>query len=158
MALYEKHWILFKDFCISTNYFFLPATPRTVELFMLFHVHVRAFSTLPTILSAISHFHCCHYLSTPKSSSAVTRALDGAKCLFGSPSTPRKVITKKMPDDLFLLTLRPDASFILFRKVWHIFIEFYGLLRFSEVSHLQFSDNSWTSLGFDIFIAKSKTD
>ena len=125
---------------------------------MLFHVHVRAFLTLPIILSAISHFHCRHYFSSPTTSRAVTRALDGAKRLFGSPSNSRKIITKKMLDDLFLLTLRPDASFILFRTVWRVFMEFYGLLRFSEVSQLKISDISWTTLGFDIFIAKSKTD
>ena len=37
-------------------------------------------------------------------------------------------------------------------------MEFYGLLRFSEVSHFTFSDVSWTDIGFDIFIDKSKTD
>ena len=56
------------------------------------------------------------------------------------------------------MTLRPDASFVLFRTVWRIFIEFYGLLRFSEVSNLTFSDITWTDLGLDIFISKSKTD
>ena len=37
-------------------------------------------------------------------------------------------------------------------------MEFYGLLRFSEVNHFTFSDVSWTDIGFDIFIDKSKTD
>ena len=37
-------------------------------------------------------------------------------------------------------------------------MEFYGLLRFSEVCQLKISDISWTDLGLDIFIAKSKTD
>ena len=37
-------------------------------------------------------------------------------------------------------------------------MEFYGRLRFSEVSQLKISDISWTDLGLDIFIAKSKTD
>ena len=37
-------------------------------------------------------------------------------------------------------------------------MEFYGLLRFSEVSQLKISDISWTDLGLDIFISKSKTD
>ena len=85
---------------------------------MFYHVHVRAFSTLPSILAAISLFHCCHYLSTPTTSRAVTRALQGAKRLFGSPSTSRKIITKKILDDRFNLTLRRDASFNLIRTVW----------------------------------------
>ena len=125
---------------------------------MLYHVHVRAFSTLPIILSAISHFHCRSHFSSPTTSRAVTRSLQGAKRVFGSPSVPRKIVTKSILSDLFSLSLRSDASFILFRTVWRIFIEFYGLLRFSEVSNLTFSDIIWTDLGFDIFIAKSKTD
>ena len=125
---------------------------------MLYHVHFRAFSTLPVILSAISHFHCRSYFSSPTSSRAVTRSLQGAKRLFGSPSVPRKIITKSILSSLFALTLQPNATFVLFRTVWRIFIEFYGLLRFNEVSNLIFSDIIWTDLGLDIFISKSKTD
>ena len=125
---------------------------------MLYHVHIRAFSTLPTILAAISHFHCCFYLPSPTSSRYITRSLEGAKRLFGSPSVPRKIITKKIIDSLFSLTLQPNASFVILRTVWRIFIEFYGLLRFSKVSNLKISDITWTDLGFDIFIPKSKTD
>ena len=125
---------------------------------MLYHVHFRAFSTLPPILSSISHFHCRSYLSSPTTSLSVTRALEGAKRIFGSPSVSRKIITKDILKSLFSLTLRNDTSFTIFRTVWRVFIEFYGLLRFSEVSQLTFADISWTDLGFDIFISKSKTD
>ena len=125
---------------------------------MLYHVHFRAFSTLPVILSAISHFHSRSYFFSPTSSRAVTRSLQGTKCLFGSPSVPQKIITKLILSSLYALTLRPDATFILFRTVWRIFIEFHGLLRFNEVSNLTFSDIIWTNLGFEIFISKSKTD
>ena len=125
---------------------------------MLYHVHVRAYSTLPTILAAISHFYCRFYLPSPTSSRSITRSLEGAKRLFGSPSVSRKIITKTILDSLFSLTLRPNVSFVLLRTVWRVFIEFYGLLRFNEVSNLRFSDLTWTDLGFDIFISKSKTD
>ena len=125
---------------------------------MLYHVHFRAFSTLPVILSSIAHFHCRSFLDSPTSSRAVTRSLHGAKRLFGSPSVPRKIITRSILSSLFNLTLRPGATFILFRTVWRIFIEFYGLLRFNEVKNLTIADIHWTDLGFDIFIAKSKTD
>ena len=125
---------------------------------MLFHVHVRAYSTLPPILSAISHFHARSYLPTPTTSHAVTRALEGAKRLFGSPSVPRKIITKLILQSLISQTFLSSISFVLFRTVWRIVIEFYALLRFSEVSQLTFSDITWTDIGLDIFIAKSKTD
>ena len=125
---------------------------------MLYHVHICAYSTLPSVLSAISHFHSRSYLQSPTSSRAVTRALEGAKRLFGSPSVPRKIITKLILQALISLTFLPSLNFVLFRTVWRIFIEFYGLLRFSEVSQLTFADISWTDIGLDIFIAKSKTD
>ena len=125
---------------------------------MLYHVHIRAFSTLPIILSAISHFHCRSFLESPTTSRSVSRSLQGAKRLFGSPSVSRKIITKSILLSLFALTLCPGAIFFLFRTVWRVFIEFYGLLRFNEVKNLTLSDIHWTDLGFDIFIAKSKTD
>ena len=121
---------------------------------MLYHVHVRAFSTLPVILAAISRFHSRFYLPTPTTSRYITRSLEGAKRLFGSPSVSRKIITKTIIDSLFSLTLQPHASFVLFRTVWRIFIEFYGLLGFSKVSNLRVFDIIWTDLGFDIFISK----
>ena len=122
----------------------MPASPRTVECFML--------------LSAISHFHCRSYFPSPTLSKSVTRSLLGAKRLFGSPSVPRKIISKNILHALFDLTTKPSASFVLIRTVWRIFIQFFGLLRFNEVSNLSISDISWTNLGFDIFISKSKTD
>ena len=125
---------------------------------MLYYVHVRKYSSLPTVLSAISHYHCRFYLPSPTTSRSITRSLEGAKRLYGSPSVSRKIITKSMLLSLFALTLCNTASFVLLRTVWRIFIEFYGLLRFSEVSNLQYSDILWTDLGFDIFISKSKTD
>ena len=125
---------------------------------MLYHVHFRAFSTLPPILSAISHFHSRYYLTSPTTSRSVTRSLEGAKRLFGSPSISRKIITKSILESLISLTFQRDISFVIFRTVWRITIEFYGLLRFSEVSNLTISDIIWNDLGFDIFIAKSKTD
>ena len=125
---------------------------------MLYYVHVRKFSSLPIALSAISHYHCRFYFTSPTTSRSITRSLEGAKRLYGSPSTSRKIITKFMLDSLYSLTLSQSASFVLIRTVWRIFMEFYGLLRFSEVSHLLYRDILWTDLGFDIYISKSKTD
>ena len=114
MSFYEKHWTFFKDFCLSNNHSYLPASSRTVELFMLYHVHVRAFSTLPSILAAISHFHCRHNLSTPTTSCAVTHTLQGANRLL---ALHQLLARKKILDDRFNLTLRRDTSFILIRTV-----------------------------------------
>ena len=125
---------------------------------MLFHVHTRAYSTLPVILSAISHFHSRHFLDTPTVSRAVSRSLDGAKRLFGAPSVTRNIITQEILRSMISLTFVSSISFTVFRTIWRVAIEFYGLLRYSEVSQLLFSDIIWTDLSFDIFIKKSKTD
>ena len=125
---------------------------------MLFHVHCRACSTLPIILSAISHFHLRFFFDSPTVSRSITRSLEGAKCLFGSPSVSRKIITKEILQSLISLLFSPSLSFVTFCTVWHVVIEFYGLLRYSEVCQLLVSDIMWTDLGFDIFIKKSKTD
>ena len=129
-----------------------------LKSFMIFHVHCHAFSTFPIILSAISHFHSKHFMTSPTTSRLITRSLEGAKRLFGSPSTPPKIITKDILRSLITLSFNASVSFVTFWTVWCIAMEFYGLLRFSEVSNLQFSDLRWTDLGFDIFIRLSKTD
>ena len=125
---------------------------------MMYHIHFRAYSTLPPILSAISHFHSRYFLPTPTTSLSVTRSLEGAKRIFGSPSVSRKIITKSMLQSLISLTFNSKLSFVTFRTEWRIVMEFYGLLRFNEVSNLLSSDIIWNDVGFDIFISKSKTD
>ena len=91
-------------------------------------------------------------------SRAVSRSLEGAKGLFGSPSVSRHIITKDILCSMISLTFVSTISLTVFRTIWRVAIEFYGLLRYSEVSQLLFSDITWTDLGFDIFIKKSKTD
>ena len=72
-----------------------------------------------------------------------------------------KLISRCAPiflHSLIFLSFLPDLSFVTFRTVWRIAIESYGLPRYSEVCQLTVSDITWTDIGFDIFIKKSKTD
>ena len=125
---------------------------------MFFHVHTKAMSTLPQFLSAISHFHAKAHLPSPTLSCAVSRALEGAKRSFGKPSVSRKIISLHHLRLFGAHAFSDHVNFVRLRTIWRIFMQFYGLLRFSEASNLVISDISWTNLGFDIFIAKSKTD
>ena len=115
-------------------------------------------STLTSAQSAISHFHSKYHFSTPTTSRSVIRALEGAKQTFGRPSVSAKIFTPDHLKTLATFAYKPSCSFIFLRTVWRIFIEFFGLLRFNEVANLQFKDLSWTSVGFDLFIRKSKID
>ena len=112
---------------MTNNLSFLPASARTLESFMFFHVHCPAYSSLPIIISAISHFHSENYFTPPTTSRSVTRSLAGAKRLFGSPSIPRKIITKDILRSLILLSFHHTVSFVTFRTVWRVAMEFYGL-------------------------------
>ena len=125
---------------------------------MRFHLENRAMSTLPQVLSAISHFHSKAHYPSPAASKAISRALEGAKRSFGKPSTSVNVITVDHLHALSALAYKPSCSLVVLRTVWRIFIEFYGLLRSNEVAQLTFSDLIWTSVGFDLFIKRSKTD
>ena len=125
---------------------------------MFHHVNTRAMSTLPLVLSAISHFHSKHHFPTPTSTRLVTRALEGAKRSFGKPSVSVKIFTKDHLSALSSKVYNSDCSFVFLRTVWRIFIEFFGLLRFNEVANLTFDDITWTEVGFDLSIKKSKTD
>ena len=156
---YEKELAIFQSYCTKNNFDALPATTTTVKIFMFHHVNSRAMSTLPIALSAISHFHSKYHYPTPTSSRAVTRALEGAKQSFGKLSVSAKIFRKEhlvtvLSSQIYSFT----CYFVFLRTVWRIFIEFFGLLRFNKVSNLRFNDLSWTPIGFDLFIHKSKTD
>ena len=125
---------------------------------MFFHVHTRAMSTLPQFLSAISHFHAKAHLPSPTLSSAVTRALEGAKRSFGKPSVSRKVITLQHLRIFGNYAFSDTVTFVRLRTIWRIFMQCFALLRFNEVASLTFDDLIWTSSGLDLFIKLSKTD
>ena len=82
-----------RQFCNNNGFPFLPASSKTVEKYMFFHVHTKAMLTLPQFLSAISYFHAKAHLPSPTLSCAVSRALEGAKRSFGKPSVSRKIIS-----------------------------------------------------------------
>ena len=67
---------------------------------MAHHISVRAMSTLPIVLSAISHFHSKFHFPSPTSSRAISRALEGAKRSFGTPSVSAKFFTA---DHLYII-------------------------------------------------------
>ena len=125
---------------------------------MTHHVSVKAMSTLPIVLSAILHFHSKFHFPSPTSSRAISHALEGAKRSFGRPSVSAKFFTADHISTLSRVANKPSCFLVFLRTVWRIFIEFFGLLRFSEVANLRFEDISWTSIGFDISIKRSKTD
>ena len=122
------------------------------------HVETRAMSTLSSTLSAISHFHSKFHFTTPTNTRSVTRALEGAKRSFGRPSVSAKIFTTDHLQSLSHFARKSSCSFVFLRTVWRIFIEFFGLLRFNEVANLRYEDITWTPVGFDISIKKSKTD
>ena len=158
MHLYEREWTAFVSFCSQNNLLSLPASTATVEQYMLFHVNSRAMSTLSHVLSAISHFHYKSHYDSPTISRSVTRALEGAKRTFGRPSVSVNVFTTDHLFSLSKLAYSSSCSLVLLRTIWRIFIEFFGLLRFNEVANLTYDDLIWSSIGFDLFIKKSKTD
>ena len=125
---------------------------------MFFHVHTKAMSTLPQFLSAISHFHAKAHLPSPTLSCAVSRALEGAKRSFGKPSVSRKIISLHHLRLFGTHAFSDHVSFVRLRTIWRIFIQFFALLRFSEVASLTFDDLTWTPSGLDIYIKRSKTD
>ena len=122
------------------------------------HVEDRAMSTLPQILAAISHFHSRAHLSSPTQSRSVQRALEGARCGFGAPSKPRKIMTPEILKAAINLAQSPSSTFVTLRTVWRLLIEFYALLRFQEAAGLTLQDIMYDEIGCSIKIKRSKTD
>ena len=69
-------------------------------------------------------FYPRYYMQSPTTSRAVTRALDGAMRVFGSPSVSRKIITKAILQSLIALILKPNITLVVFRTVWRIVMGF----------------------------------
>ena len=123
-------------------------TSKTIKKFMLFHVNPRAMSTLPTVLSALSHFHSKNHIPSPTTSRSVIRALKG-NLLFQTKYS--------LPIIWQLLLLSPTN---LHAPLYSYVQSGESLLNSLDYSVLMklLTCCCWTSIGFDIFIRKSKTD
>ena len=138
-----------------------PFYPRLLVLLSLLCSSMYIAEHILLYLLSCPQFHIFiqeFFFDSPTVSRSVTRCLEGAKGLFGSPSVSRKIITKEILCSMISLSFNSSLSFTVFRTIWRVAIEFYGLLRYSEVCQLLVSNIRWTDLGFDIFIKKLKTD
>ena len=137
---------------MSSGLLALPASPSTVEAFMLNHVSTKAVSTLPQILAAVSHYHACMHLTSPAQTPGVLQALEGAKREYGHPTVPRAVITPEILQSAIILAMRPSSSSVIFCTVWHMLVEFYALMRFCAVAELHIKDVPFDSEGCHLYI------
>ena len=131
LLIYTRCWNQFTNFCSENNFLSLPASPSTIESFMMHHLSFKSMFTIPQFLAAISHFHAKSYLPSPFTSLSVTRALEGAKRSFGRPSIQRKIISPEMLRSLANL-ITPKFHFLdcaLFGEFLSSFLVFFVLAR-----------------------------
>ena len=136
----------------------MPASSVTVERFMEQHLTTKAMSTLQPALAAITHYHSRYHFPSPSQSTAVQKAMEGAKRVHGSPCVPRKIMTLDILKICIANLSLPSSNFVKLRTVWRMTIEYFGLLRFNEIQNLCTTDITFDSTGMFIYIERSKTD
>ncbi|MCC6805809.1 MAG: tyrosine-type recombinase/integrase [Deltaproteobacteria bacterium] len=154
---YRRDWLQFCAFCDKHDALAMPATAKTIALYVAdLAGRGRKPSTITRALAAISQAHKSAKHPSPTSSDDVATVLAGIKRKVGTKRTKKapilladlRALVKTQPSDT-LLGLRNRALFV---------IGFSGAFRRSELVALDVSDVAFTREGIQVGIRRSKTD
>ena len=141
----------FEKFCEKFNYEACPASIEALRHFVeALFLQGKTLTYVESSLAAIHHWHRSVGLDAPTKDSLVLAAKKGWKRLNAKPKKVRKPITPSILRKLIKVFLhKKETNLIYWRTVWRIIMEFYGGLRWADISelrtnHITFEDNYMT--------------
>ena len=148
----------------------VPAEQRDVAEYMAkLAEETQSFWAVKTFCSALAFEHDKQFYQRPTDAPAVRRVLAGIQRQHKRPRDPVRPMSKEKLHEAIRRFLGSElgsgsfkASLTTWRTVWRMTVEFYGMLRFSEVQALTSQDvrmgHSQEGSYMAILIRRSKTD
>jgi integrase len=155
LRAYKADWQDFERWCSERSVCSLPATPKTVALYLTDLSGTHKPATLTRRVSAISQAHQIAGLETPTKSSQVRLVLAGIKRTKGTAQAAK---TPVLVYDLRRMISRLSESLIGRRDRALLLIGFAGAFRRSELVGLNREDVDITRDGLVVTLRRSKTD
>ena len=155
---YNKTWSRWAKHAAEKEWQSMPAAPKCLAAFLANYGDNGATAAqIAAVTAAVAHKHAEASLPSPTTNSAVKKVLAGLKRATAKPTVQREPITfdilRKMGG-----AAREVGTLQAWRTFWRINMEFYGLLRWDEVSNIRIKDIAVGPEHMDIQISKSKTD
>lgn len=156
---YQSGLNAFANFCARFNILPLPASSLTLQYFCAYVSQHISYKTLKVYLSAIRLLHIEHDLPDPTDDSLLELVCRGIRRQQGDNKRPRLPITINILRTLKNQLRVSQYSPLEQRMLWASFtLAFYGFLRISEYTNLQWSDVTVSGNEISIKLRQSKTD
>ena len=136
----------------------LPITPIDLGNFVARVAdETGSMSKVNLLIAAVTDRHLAEYLKPPTQDPSFRKMMAGVRRALFRPARQRAPLDKEILKDAFDL-IEGGGRLQDWRTLCRMNIEFYGMLRWSEVSELRMEDIKFTNSGMIIYIKRSKTD
>jgi integrase len=154
---YRADWADFSAWCAGRGVAALPATPKTVGLYLAARAGSHRPATLARRLSAIAKAHQAQGLRSPASLEhpQVGETLKGIRRVHGTAQRQKRALRTA---DLLQVLAHLDAGLLGVRDRALLLVGFAGALRRAELAALTYEDLAWEPEGVVVTLRYSKTD
>ena len=157
-AGYKRAFRSWKEAAEERGWESLPATPENFASFLAQTAKSgTSKAQISMLVAAIAHEHARHSVLSPTTNPIVKKVIEGIKRDQARPCVTREPLSFELLKELAAIA-RESGTLKHWRTVWRAYMQFYGLLRWDEVSQLTKNDLIFKGDCMDIHIRRSKTD
>ena len=154
----ERAFQDWKSYAIDEAIPSLPITPIDLGNFIARVAdETGSMAKVNLIIAAVADQHLAEYLKPPTQDPSFRKMMAGVRKALFRPTRQRAPLDKEILKDAFDL-IEGGGRLQDWRTPCRMNLEFYGMLRWSEVSELRMDDIKFTNTGMIIYIKRSKTD
>ena len=155
---YSKAFAEWEDYAMEESIPILPITPIDLGNFLANMAdRTGSMAKINMAIAALADRHLAEHLASPTTDLSLRKMLSGVRKKLFKPAKSRAPLDKDILRDAFEL-IEDGGCLQDWRTLCRLNLEFYGMLRWAEVSELKMVDVRFDTTGMILHIRKSKTD
>ena len=155
---YDRAFQDWESYAIEEDIPVLPIAPIDLcNIVANIAVETGSMSKVNLLIAAVADKHLSEHLESPTADSSFRKMMIGVRKRLFYPSKSRSPLDKEILKDAYEM-LAGGGRLQDWRTLCRINLEFYGMMRWDEVSNLRMDDIQFTETGMVIKIRRSKTD
>ena len=155
---YSAAFRKWQEYAAERGFQELPARSEQVMCFLAARGRDVSWGAAQTAAAAINNRHVRAGFQSPTNDPTLRMMLAGVRRQSAHPPTQAAPMTRAILDDVIRVIERDRTNLVIWRTAWRMSMEFYGFLRWQEVSSLQWADIKFSGAIMELKIRKSKTD
>ena len=157
---YERAFSEWESYAVDEAIPILPITPIDLGNFIANMAdRTGSISKINLAIAAVADRHLGEHLQTPTTDASFRKMMAGVRRKLFKPAKSRAPLDKEILQDAYDLIATGDGGRLQdWRTLARLNLEFYGMLRWAEVSELKMEDIRFDMTGLVLHIRRSKTD